>query len=179
MASSIQGFANMDMGSSVPGETPAGRNHSVANLIDIVEELKNMIMGLDVETMQTFLANFTNVNEHMDNTNIHLDGVTMKNLLIEIINKYQLGELGGGGSTNVIVSNRTNLLASNPGFHGTIGYVLNEGTNWYVWNNATSKWAVKAFNAYEAGSFPSDVDMEIVKGTVLINKTTGESFTWL
>lgn len=178
MGGSIRGFQVIELGQS-SGTLPKEREHSVAQLIEIVEALRKTVENLDMNTIQSFIVNFTNVNTHMANTGIHLDGATMKNLLIEIIDAYQAGTLGGGGGGTLVISNRTNLLATTTATHGTIACVQTEGTNMYVWNDVTNKWTVKSYNAYENTNFPSDVDFEIIPGTVLINTTDGTTLTWV
>jgi len=177
MAHSISKYNVINLGTS-SGESPRKREVSVARLIEIVEELKHDITGLDLELLNQVIDNSTDFSAHLLNTSVHLDNATMKNLLVEMISAYQSGTLGGGGGGGLLVANRTILLATTTSTHGTIAVVQNEGTNMYIWNNTTSKWAVKEGNAYLESELPSNTDFEIIPGTELINSTTGERFVW-
>lgn len=176
----IKGFNKIVMGDTSDVSTARGRALGVSHLIMIVEELTNRFDKLDLSALNDLNALTPEITNHLNDSIIHITE-SMKEVLAEIIVKYNDGSLGGtgsGGGGVVLYNTSAELLSSTPTVHGTLGAIESEGANLYFWNNVSGKWVVKDGNAYLTANLPSDTNFEIITGTELIDLNTGERIVW-
>lgn len=170
----ITGFDSIETGS---GPVQPGKDYSVAELIDIVTEIRHSIDQIDIQSILNFLAIIPEVNGHLDNLIIHLTQ-EQKDTLIEIINDYESGLLTGGtggtGGGATVYADRVSLLATT-GTLGAMAILATESSNLYIWNTTHNKWAVIDGNVYSTLlDLPDEISFYIPAGTILIIESTGE-----
>ena len=176
--SKISGWSQIETGGTDPTMRPQDSSQSVARLIEIVLELKQLVSIFDPESIAQFQALTDVVNSHIADLNVHLT-TSLKNGLVNILAAWESGNLGGGGGGGATVySNRTALLAAT-GTTGSIAILQTEPTNFYIWNQIANRWTVRDGNTYNStGDFPSDTSFYIPYGTVLVVTSTGERYIW-
>lgn len=173
----IAGWDEVEVGASSPLKRPKGSAVSVARLIEIVEELKLLISGLDPETLSQYNALIAMVTSHINNADVHVTTQIKANITTLLL-AYENGTLGGGSGGASVYADRTTLLATQ-GAVGSIGVIVTEPMNLYIWNPTANRWSVKDGNVYEdIDDLPSDTSFYIPSGTELILSSTGERFTW-
>lgn len=176
--SKISGWSQIETGGTDPTLRPQDSSISVARLIEIVLELKQLVSIFDPESIAQFQTLTDVVNSHINNLNVHLT-TSLKNGLVNILEAWEDGDLGGGGGGGATVyADRTALLAAT-GVVGSMAIIQTEPTNLYIWNPTANRWTVRDGNVYSTTTdFPSDTSFYIPPGTVLVVTSTGERYIW-
>lgn len=175
--SKITGWDQIETGGTDPSYYPKGNSASVARLIEIVLELKQLVSIFDPESITQFQELTDVVTSHINDSNVHLT-TSLKFDIVSMISAWEAGDLGGGGGGATVYATRAALLATT-GVVGSIAIVQTEPTNLYIWNPAANRWTIKDGNMYNTtNDIPDDVAFYIPNGTVLIITSTGERFIW-
>ena len=175
--SKISGWSQIETGGTDPTMRPQDSSQSVARLIEIVLELKQLVSIFDPESIAQFQALTDVVNSHIADLNVHLT-TSLKNGLVNILAAWEGGDLGGAGGGATVYADRSALRAAT-GVVGSIAVVQTEPINLYMWAPGINMWAVKDGNVYYSlADLPSDQSFYIPQGTVLILATTGERYIY-
>lgn len=172
----ISGFESIETGIAVVNK---GKEYSVAELIEIINEIQHNIDRIDLISVLQFLELAPSMEQHIVNSNIHLTS-EQKSELVNIIEEYLAGTLGASntqdGPLNFI--NRTALLADTTETNCILAVVQTEPMNLYMWSSANNKWGVKDGNIYTTATMPTSTDFYIPSGTLLINSEDGSRNIW-
>lgn len=173
--SKITGWGQIETGGTDPAYRPKGSSYSVARLIEIVLELKQLVSTLDPSAIAAFQTLADTLTAHVANTNTHLT-TSLRNSIVALIEAWEGGTLGGGSGGATVYTDVADLLAT-PGVTGSVGVLQSEPSNLYIWNPIANRWTVRDGNIYAtADDLPDDTQFYIPLGTVLIVSSTGERY---